>query len=196
MLQILLYYLEREYRNRSRPAPAGQRRPPRARLPGRPGSSRRDRPAGHRSSPSCSAYPSSTSPTDSSGIWVVERPAEPPQPGRPDRSRRRRSPWTTSSEAKRSPRPGANSAYSMPGIGAVALDASDRRILRPQGLARPIGSLTQIGKIRLGKRTENRVELIKDFIGLTGPRRHGLRRMGRLPRHRLRGGGQGQGPEA
>jgi len=31
-------------------------------------------------------------------------------------------------------------------------------------LAEPIGSLTQMGTIRLGKRTENRVPLIKDFV--------------------------------
>src|SRR3989440_877925 len=34
------------------------------------------------------------------------------------------------------------------------------------GLAEPIGSLTQMGTIRLGKRTENRVPLIKDFVPL------------------------------
>ena len=35
-----------------------------------------------------------------------------------------------------------------------------------KGLAQPIGSLTQMGTIRLGKRTENRTPKIKDFIGL------------------------------
>jgi myo-inositol-1-phosphate synthase len=35
-----------------------------------------------------------------------------------------------------------------------------------RGLAKPIGSLTQMGAIRLGKRTENRSPLIKDFIPL------------------------------
>ncbi|MEO1338044.1 MAG: inositol-3-phosphate synthase, partial [Myxococcota bacterium] len=37
-----------------------------------------------------------------------------------------------------------------------------------KGLGKPIGSLTQLGTIRLGKRTENRVPLIKDFIPLAG----------------------------
>jgi len=37
-----------------------------------------------------------------------------------------------------------------------------------KGLAQPIGSLTQMGTIRLGKRTENRTPKIKDFIGLAG----------------------------
>src|ERR1700742_3837398 len=35
-----------------------------------------------------------------------------------------------------------------------------------QGLAKPIGSLTQMGTIRLGKRTENNSPLIKDFAPL------------------------------
>jgi len=35
-----------------------------------------------------------------------------------------------------------------------------------RGLSRPIGSLTQMGTIRLGKRTEGRSPLIKDFVPL------------------------------
>src|SRR2546430_16903176 len=35
-----------------------------------------------------------------------------------------------------------------------------------KGIAEPIGSLTQMGAIRLGKRTDNRVPLIKDFLPL------------------------------
>src|SRR6185295_4516993 len=34
------------------------------------------------------------------------------------------------------------------------------------GLASPIGSLTQMGTVRLGKRTEGRSPLIKDFVPL------------------------------
>jgi hypothetical protein len=56
------------------------------------------------------------------------------------------------------------------------------------GPGEPIGSLTQMGTIRLGKRTENRSPLIKDFVPLAEPRRHRLRRLGHLPRRRLRGG--------
>jgi myo-inositol-1-phosphate synthase len=36
------------------------------------------------------------------------------------------------------------------------------------GLGEPIGSLTQMGTIRLGKRTENRSPLIKEFVDLAG----------------------------
>ena len=34
------------------------------------------------------------------------------------------------------------------------------------GMAKPIGSLTQMGTIRLGKRTDNRSPLIKEFVPL------------------------------
>src|SRR6187200_3485916 len=37
-----------------------------------------------------------------------------------------------------------------------------------KGLAKPIGSLTQMGTIRLGKRTEARAPRIKDFVSLAG----------------------------
>src|SRR5215813_7712742 len=37
-----------------------------------------------------------------------------------------------------------------------------------RGLANPIGSLTQMGTIRLGKRTEGRSPLIRDFVPLEG----------------------------
>jgi len=52
------------------------------------------------------------------------------------------------------------------GMGAVATTfiAGVEAIRRK--LARPIGSLTQMGTIRLGKRTEQRVPLIKDFVPL------------------------------
>src|ERR1700761_7060979 len=51
----------------------------------------------------------------------------------------------------------------IPGMGAVAttLIAGVEAVRR--GLAKPIGSLTQMGTIRLGKRTEDRTPLIKDF---------------------------------
>ena len=35
-----------------------------------------------------------------------------------------------------------------------------------QGLAKPIGSLTQMATVRLGKRTEGRSPKIKDFVPL------------------------------
>jgi myo-inositol-1-phosphate synthase len=53
-----------------------------------------------------------------------------------------------------------------PGLGAVATTfmAGVESIRR--GYSLPIGSLTQMATIRLGKRTENRAPLIKDFVPL------------------------------
>ena len=53
-----------------------------------------------------------------------------------------------------------------PGLGAVATTfiAGVESIRR--GRSKPIGSLTQMATIRLGKRTESRSPLIKDFIPL------------------------------
>ncbi len=54
----------------------------------------------------------------------------------------------------------------IPGMGAVAttLIAGVEAVRR--GLAKPIGSLSQMGTIRLGKRNEGRSPLIKDFVPL------------------------------
>ncbi len=55
-----------------------------------------------------------------------------------------------------------------PGMGAVATTFIAGVIAARRGLARPIGSLTQMGTIRLGKRTDNRTPMIKDFVPLVG----------------------------
>ena len=54
----------------------------------------------------------------------------------------------------------------LPGLGAVSTTVIAGVELARRGLARPIGSVTQYGTIRLGKRTENRAPLIKDFVPL------------------------------
>jgi myo-inositol-1-phosphate synthase len=53
-----------------------------------------------------------------------------------------------------------------PGLGAVATTFMAGVDAVRRGLAKPIGSLTQMGTIRLGKRTENRSPMIKDFLPL------------------------------
>ena len=53
-----------------------------------------------------------------------------------------------------------------PGMGAVASTFIAGVLAVNKGISQPIGSLTQMGRIRLGKRTENRNPLIKDFIPL------------------------------
>jgi myo-inositol-1-phosphate synthase len=52
------------------------------------------------------------------------------------------------------------------GLGAVASTVVAGVELIRRGLAEPIGSLTQMGTIRLGKRTEGRVPLVRDFVPL------------------------------
>ncbi len=54
----------------------------------------------------------------------------------------------------------------LPGLGAVSTTTIAGVMLARRGLGAPIGSLTQMGTIRLGKRTDNRVPMIKDFIPL------------------------------
>ena len=54
----------------------------------------------------------------------------------------------------------------LPGMGAVATTTIAGVLLARKGLAKPIGSLSQMNTIRLGQRTEKRSPLIKDFIGL------------------------------
>ena len=55
-------------------------------------------------------------------------------------------------------------AVFLPGLGAVATTFIAGCLLARRGMGVPIGSLTQMGTIRLGKRTDNRVPLIKDFV--------------------------------
>ncbi|MEO7272320.1 MAG: inositol-3-phosphate synthase [Vicinamibacterales bacterium] len=52
------------------------------------------------------------------------------------------------------------------GMGAVSTTTIAGVLAIRRGLAKPIGSLTQMGTVRLGKRTEGRAPLIKDFVPL------------------------------
>ena len=54
------------------------------------------------------------------------------------------------------------------GLGAVSTTTIAGVMAIRRGLALPIGSLTQMGTIRLGKRTEARAPKIKDFVSLAG----------------------------
>ena len=54
----------------------------------------------------------------------------------------------------------------MPGLGAVSTTFIAGTLAIRKGLSRPIGSLTQMGSLRLGKRTEKREVDIKDFVPL------------------------------
>ena len=52
------------------------------------------------------------------------------------------------------------------GLGAVATTTMAGVMLARRGLGTPVGSLTQMGNIRLGKRTANRSPAIRDFVPL------------------------------
>jgi len=54
----------------------------------------------------------------------------------------------------------------LPGLGAVATTMIAGVEAIKKGISKPIGSLTQMGNIRLGKRTENRFPKVKDFVPL------------------------------
>ncbi|WP_316798255.1 inositol-3-phosphate synthase [Pedobacter frigidisoli] len=54
----------------------------------------------------------------------------------------------------------------MPGLGAVATTMISGVAAVKKGLSKPIGSLTQMGTIRIGKRTEKKEPKIKDFVPL------------------------------
>jgi len=54
----------------------------------------------------------------------------------------------------------------VPGMGAVATTFIAGVEAVKKGIAQPIGSLTQMGNIRIGKRTENKNPKIKEFVSL------------------------------
>jgi myo-inositol-1-phosphate synthase len=56
----------------------------------------------------------------------------------------------------------------LPGLGAVATTLIAGVFAMKKGIAFPIGSFTQMGNIRLGKRTDNRNPMIQDFVPLAG----------------------------
>ena len=56
----------------------------------------------------------------------------------------------------------------IPGIGAVSTTFIAGVEAIKRGMAVPVGSLTQLATIRLGKRTDNRTPMIKDFVPLAG----------------------------
>ena len=73
----------------------------------------------------------------------------------------------TAKDAPSTPKPATGRlGIITPGLGAVATTFMAGVESIRQGRSKPIGSLTQMATIRLGKRTENRAPLIKDFVPL------------------------------
>ncbi len=68
-------------------------------------------------------------------------------------------------DAIRKPKPATGKlALLMPGLGAVATTLIAGVEAVKKGTSQPIGSLTQMSTIRIGKRTDNNNPLIKDFV--------------------------------
>lgn len=63
-------------------------------------------------------------------------------------------------------KPEGQLAVLLPGLGAVSSTLIAGVLLARHGLAAPVGSLTQTGTIRLGKRTDNRTPKIAEFAPL------------------------------
>lgn len=56
----------------------------------------------------------------------------------------------------------------LPGMGAVGTTFIAGCLLARNGVAKPIGSMTQMGTIRVGKRTDETSPYVKDFVPLAG----------------------------
>src|SRR6188474_1177004 len=54
----------------------------------------------------------------------------------------------------------------LPGMGAVATTFVAGVMAVRRGLAKPIGSLTQMGTLRLGRRNQGRAPAIRDYVSL------------------------------
>jgi myo-inositol-1-phosphate synthase len=72
------------------------------------------------------------------------------------------------SEAREIREPAGKLGVLTVGMGAVATTFIAGVELIKKNLGQPVGSLTQLSTIRLGKRTEDRVPKIKDFVPLSG----------------------------
>ncbi len=72
------------------------------------------------------------------------------------------------SEPIRISEPAGKLGVLTPGMGAVATTLYAGVLAARKGIAAPVGSLTQTGHIRLGKRTDDRSPLIREFVPLAG----------------------------
>jgi len=57
----------------------------------------------------------------------------------------------------------------IPGVGAVTTTMLAGVFSAVRGLSRPLGAVTQYGRIRLGRRDENKNRKVKDFVPLADP---------------------------
>jgi myo-inositol-1-phosphate synthase len=73
---------------------------------------------------------------------------------------------STFNSKKKIDRPRGALSVFLPGLGAVATTFIAGVEMIRKGLSQPFGSLTQMGTIRLGKRTEKRIPRIKELVPL------------------------------
>ena len=73
----------------------------------------------------------------------------------------------------------------IPGMGAVTTTFIAGVEAIAKASPKPIGSLTQMGTIRLGKRTEGRSPKIKEFVPLANLERPGFHRLGHFRRRHV-----------
>ena len=103
-------------------------------------------------------------------------------PTRPKNARTRTESKSSSSEIQA---PKGKLGIMIPGMGAVATTFVAGVEAVRKGIAKPIGSLTQMGTIRLGKRTDGRSPKIKEFRSAGGAQRPGLHRLGHFRRQHV-----------
>ena len=72
----------------------------------------------------------------------------------------------TSTNSKQVPAAKGKLGVLLPGMGAVATTFIAGVHAVKKGLAEPVGSLCEMGTIRLGKRTDNNVPKIRDYVSL------------------------------
>ena len=83
---------------------------------------------------------------------------------------KRRKPVSSESKRTEIQPPKGKLGVMIPGMGAVATTFVAGVEAVRKGFAAPIGSLTQMGTIRLGKRTDARSPKINEFVPLAGLR--------------------------
>ena len=115
-------------------------------------------------------------------------------PTRPKNARSRNA--TTKTESKPSSSeiqaPKGKLGVMIPGMGAVATTFVAGVEAVRKGIAKPIGSLTQMGTIRLGKRTDGALAQDQGICSAGGLERSGLYRLGHFRRRHVHGGVEGR----
>ena len=71
------------------------------------------------------------------------------------------------------------------GLGAVSSTFMTGVLMTRKGLTKPVGSMTQYDKIRVGKGADKKISPLQRNRSYNRPQRHRIRRMGRISRQRF-----------